>query len=1078
MAWCLALICGGLMAAAGQPTTANGTLTNQNGAGSDYLIDVWTTEDGLPNSSVTGIVQTPDGYLWIGTYNGLARFDGVRFVTFDPENTPQLMHARIRKLYLDAQGTLWINTYDGSLTSCRGGVFRLEWRSREYADLEILQVVSKPDHVTFLLPTGDLIRRDFSRTNAWQILEPPAKGLGTAACEDAAGTLWYRGRDAQLWRLRGGTFEPPPVESGLEGRRIRCVTADDAGRIWVGTDRGVVVWEQNRFVDQTPTNGTTPADITFVYQTQHDGTWLVADQHLQNSRQRQWQPGFRPWGEALDGAAVQRLGVHEERDGSMWFRQYGLGLVRVETNRVTRRFTPDEGFPGDRVDCFCEDSEGDFWAGVNRGGLVRLRKKRFQSFSVAEGAQPAAMVSVCEDAGGAMWFGTQGSGLARWRNGQLDLFDVPGGRGHGFVFSVYPGLGDRLWLSVGDEDLFTFTGGQLQRCLPVNHGVKVILTSRDGQMVWTGRKDGLFVCTNLETHLFSPYPGVPRSVDIRALAEGKDGVLWAGGGDGNLYRIRNTNVVMLNPGASAGRHPVWSLQVDPDGTVWAGTFRGGLLRYADGKFRRFTVKDGLPDNVIAQLLSDDKGNLWAGSHQGIFRVARAALNNYARGELPAIPCTAYGRYDGLPALECSGSYQPACWRTQGGRLWFTTLKGAVSIQPDDVAPNLRPPPVAIEELLIDGVEQNLRGMTVELPSAGERSSHAVAPERVLDVPPGKRQFEFHYTGLSFVSPDKVRFRYRLEGLEKDWVEAGPRRFVQYSFLRPGEYTFHVTACNNEGVWNKGGAILRLHVEPQFYETWWFAVTLAGLAGSLAVLTVRWTFRRRLRAEMERVERQRAVERDRARIAKDIHDDLGAGLTQITLLSELARRDTPEEVEAHVGQISSTARELTRAMDEIVWAINPQNDTLEGLITYISKFAQQYLTLAGIRCRLDVPTQLPNCVLGAETRHNLYLAIKETLNNIVKHSGATVATLRLECQPRMIRITIEDDGRGINAPTAAAGRSERASSGHGLRNIVRRLEDIGGRCDVSSTAGQGTRVVFALPVVTDESPVLATGPGSG
>ena len=434
----------------------------------------------------------------------------------------------------------------------------------------------------------------------------------------------------------------------------------------------------------------------------------------------------------------------------------------------------------------------------------------------------------------------------------------------------------------------------------------------------------------------------------------------------------------------------------------------------------------------------------------------------------------------MPSLECSGSYQPACWRARDGRLWFATQAGAVAIQPGEVTQNLKPPPVVIEEMLIDGVVQDLKNAIRRASLTQVEKGHPLELLPALDATPGTRQVEFRFTALSFNS--QARFRYKLVGLDNDWVDDGPRESsrgtVQYGFLRPGDYQFHVTARNNEGVWNNTGAALILRVRPYFYETKTFIIFASLAAAGLLLLIARAIYKRRLREEMQRVERQRAVERDRARIAKDIHDDLGAGLTQITLLSELAKHDPPEEIEGHVTQISGTARELTRAMDEIVWAIDPQNDTLEGLITYVSKFAQQYLTLAGIRCRLDVPVELPAYMLGAEVRHNLYLAIKETLNNIVKHSGATVATLKLEHAAGLVTLTIEDDGRGLarakNEPVAP---SDRTSSGHGLVNMKRRLQDIGGRCELTSEPGRGTKVQFTIRVLPG-SPVLATATTHG
>jgi signal transduction histidine kinase len=325
------------------------------------------------------------------------------------------------------------------------------------------------------------------------------------------------------------------------------------------------------------------------------------------------------------------------------------------------------------------------------------------------------------------------------------------------------------------------------------------------------------------------------------------------------------------------------------------------------------------------------------------------------------------------------------------------------------------------------------------------------------VPPGPHRLEFRYTGLSFATPEQVRFRYRVEGLEPDWVDAGVQRAAHYSYLPPGAYRFRVAASHGDGRWSAGEAVVAFEVLPHLYETRPFQAA-TGLTALLVVAgTVRFVSTRRLRRKVERLELQRAVERDRDRIARDIHDDLGAGLTQITLLSELARREPPEEVVGHLGQISDTARELTRTMDEIVWAVNPHHDSLDGLVTYVCQFAQEYLTLAGVQCRLDVPAQLPPHLLRADVRHNLFLAVKEVLHNIVKHAHARVVWLRLLDDPRGVHLVIEDDGQGFAPEPSTAPSSERATSGRGLGNLRERLAAIGGRCTIASAPGRGTRV---------------------
>jgi signal transduction histidine kinase len=487
-----------------------------------------------------------------------------------------------------------------------------------------------------------------------------------------------------------------------------------------------------------------------------------------------------------------------------------------------------------------------------------------------------------------------------------------------------------------------------------------------------------------------------------------------------------------------------------------GTFRGGLLRFKDGKFTRYTMRSGLPSDIICQILDDGLGKLWIGSHKGIFCLPKDSLRDFDAGKIPSLPCVAYGLYDGLPTLECSGDYQPSCWRGHDGTLWFATVKGLVSVRPDEVPVNRLPPPVVIEDVFVDG-----KSFETEIRKTDKNKT-------ALHIPPGKHQFDFHYTALSFAAPDKVRFRYKLQGLDDGWVEADGKRSAHYGLLRPGEYRFQAVACNNDGIWNETGSTINLKVLPHFWETWWFEC-LAGVFLIGAIFGgVRFVVTRKARRRLEQLTQQRAIERERERIAKDIHDDLGAGLTQIMLQSALARREPQEQIQTHLAQISGTARELVGAMDEIVWAINPENDTLDGLVTYAGKYAQEYVTQAGLRCRLDLPAQLPAWVLSAEARHNLFLAIKEALNNAVKHAQAAEISFLLKMRPSGFSFVIKDDGRGFvpGAAEVPSADSSRVSSGHGQRNLVHRLEKIGGVCTVRSEPGKGTEVELTVVIQSD------------
>jgi signal transduction histidine kinase len=437
------------------------------------------------------------------------------------------------------------------------------------------------------------------------------------------------------------------------------------------------------------------------------------------------------------------------------------------------------------------------------------------------------------------------------------------------------------------------------------------------------------------------------------------------------------------------------------------------------------------------------------SYGGILRASEKDLNRCADGELAVVPFLNYGINDGLPTLECSEGLQSAGGKTADGRLWFPTAKGLVAVDPAGVKMNPLPPPVRIEAMRVDD-KKFADGNDVE----------------PLKVPPGRHRIEFEYSGLSFIAPEKVRFKCRLNSFETEWADVGAKRFATYNYIPPGNYSFQVTACNNDGVWNETGASLSFEVLPYFWQTTSFRI-LGGLFTVLAASGIVWfDTLRRMRRRVERAERQRDIERERSRIAQDIHDDLGAQLTRITMMSESARGDlaNPGRAAAGLEKIYDTARELTRSMDEIVWAVSPRHDTLESLATYLEKFAQDWLATAGFRCRLDLPLQFPEWHLTSEVRHNVFLAFKEALHNAVKHSGASEVLVRLAVNEKSFELAVEDNGRGFAVGEKAkkvSATQSRVASGNGLENMRRRLAAIGGSCEIQSAPGAGTRVIFSV-----------------
>jgi ligand-binding sensor domain-containing protein/signal transduction histidine kinase len=1028
----------------------------------DLAVQIWSIEQGLPNSTVTALAQTRDGYLWVGTFNGLARFDGVRFVTFNPANTPAMKHARVQRLFVDAEDTLWINTYDGALISFRDGVFAEEWKSRAtLPSAKISPVPTRGREILFAVESGELIRRPLgaNQPGQWTVLRPPIERRENAIyCEDDAGVLWCLTRDYRVWQVQGDTFVPVASVETLGSQPRRLVT-DQAGKLWVCTNRDILRWNGTRFESMLPTGADGPLDVQFLFFPREGGYWTIADGRFRKMVDRQWTQEVAEWQSPLNLDFPIYQQMYQDRQGGLWFAPPHRGVFYLSPDGQPKQLGTSEGLPTDSITTWLEDREGNIWLGAEHGGLTRLRKKSFNTLQLGGDLPAAPAMSVCEDRDNAMWVGTFGNGLIRTKQGRTERFlasNEPQGR---YAFSAFPDANGQIWVSAGWEDLYLVANGTLQPAPWSAHGIKALFVDHNDR-VWVGTKDQLFCIVKGKLQIIEPFSSGNRH-EVRAITEDCFGNIWIGLGSGELYRYDNSKCVVFKPVDLAESYPIWSLCPDQDGTVWVGTFGGGLLRMKDGRFTRYTKKAGLPDDVISQILDDGRGHLWIGSYQGVFRIGKEALRAFGDGEISTVPSLVFGRHDGLPSLECTGGYQPAAWQSHDGTLWFTTVGGVAYIAPAKLSVNSSPTSVVVESVIVDGETQAPPRGTRDGRSAGR------AKPGVLEIPAGAKHLEFQYTGLCFASPDQVRFRYKLEGIEQAWNEVGTRRFAQYTYLHPGSYRLLVSACNSDGVWNEAGAALAIRVLPYFWQTWWFiglfgTTAISALAAAVHRISARISTRR-LRQKLQVLQRQRAVQEDRARIARDIHDDLGAGLTQITLFSELLRRAPANGVDEHVRHISETAEALTRAMDEIVWAVNPKNDTLESLISYICSFAQEYLRSAHVKCRLDIPAQLPLAPISSELRHNLYVSTKEALNNVLKHAGAAEVWIRLQLDRETFTLTIEDDGCGMRSDEPGGANRSRLSSGHGLNNLKSRMAAVGGECRIAAgSGGRGIRIALQVP----------------
>jgi len=817
------------------------------------------------------------------------------------------------------------------------------------------------------------------------------------------------------------------------------------GTIWVEREGVVSALKDGQLTVEVTTNDY----VQGICAARDGGFWVACNSGLRKWKDGKWAAylSTAPWGwDVIEN-------FRETTGGVLAGGTSGDGLwlyFTDQTNTPALHLELTNGLPSDWVISLWEDREKNLWCGTG-AGLAVIRPSNLETIAPPDKWKSCPVLSVLTAPDGALWVGTEGAGLYRLQSGSWTNFYTDQGIRNPFVWSLAADRAGKIWagtwgggLFAQKDQAFDFAPGLENFRSPI----PALLFLNDG--LWMGTPAGAFRCNQGKLELFNEIAGLPFG-DVRAIAPDHAGALWFGTAGGGLVCLRDGMFHRFTKSDGLSSDFIECLLVADDGTLWIGTFGGGLNRFKDGKFSVINQEQGLPNRVIGHIEPDGRGFFWMSSYGGILRASEADLNRCADGRLAEMSFLNYGINDGLPTLECSEGLQSGGGKTVDGRLWFPTAKGLVAVNPAAVQMNPLPPPVCIEEMRVD--DKKFADGSVTGP---------------LKIPPGRHRIEFDYTGLSLVAPEKVRFKCRLANLETEWADAGAKRMATYNYIAPGKYAFEVTACNNDGVWNETGASLRFEVLPYFWQTMWFAV-LGGLATVLAASGAVWfDTRRRMRRRVERAERQRDLERERARIAQDIHDDLGAQLTRITMMSESARGELVDSGRAAAGleKIYDTARELTRSMDEIVWAVTPRHDTLEGLATYLEKYAHDWLATAGFRCRLDLPLQFSDWHLTSEVRHNVFLAFKEALHNAVKHSGASEVLIRLAVNPKSFELSVKDNGRGFTVGEKGKDVSSaqgRTASGNGLENMRRRLAAIGGDCEIQSTPGAGTRVIFFVRI---------------
>ena len=766
-----------------------------------YLLDAWEIEDGLPQNAVMAIQQTSDGYLWLGTQEGLVRFNGKEFTVFDRYNTKEISNNYIRTLLEDHEGTLWIGTEGGGVVCLKNGTF-------------------------IPLNKGtDLSRNQIS-----------------TLCQLRDGSILIGTRESGGYIAKDGVISPFELPEGLPGNNILSIRQDHEGNIWIGTNGAGLIKKNvgnSEFTVYTLSNGLPCNQIKAIFEDRRQNLWIgTATGGLSLYKEGT----FKTFNVSHGLSGNNITAFCEDRQGNLWIGTHGKGVNRFRDGTFSI-YNTKTGLPSDIVASLFEGREGCLWIGTEGGGVGRLKDKSFTILDTNSGLSHDLVFPIFEDSAGDIYIGTQGGGVNRLSQGNITVTNTTHGLSNNKVFAIYKDREGGLWLGTYGGGLNVF-----------KDGVVNVFTTKDGlsnNFIWsmTGDSDGaIWIGTdgsgvnrfkNGKFTLFNTKNGLSHD-RIAVIFEDSRKNLWVGTYGGGLNLIRNGEITVFDTGKGLSNNFVMSIYEDETGVLWIGT-DAGLNRCKDGTFTHCMKEDGLFDNLIFQILEDNHGHFWMSCNKGIFRVPGKELRDFCDGKIQKVTCVAYGKSDGMKTVECNGVCQPPGCKTRDGKLWFPTQKGAVVIDPDNIRTNTLPPPVVIEKIFVDMQPFNFL-----------QSSQLEA---------GSRSIEIHYAGLSYIEPAKVKYRYKLEGYENRWIDANTRRTAFYMNLSPGSYRFRVKACNNDGLWNDIGSSFSFTLKPYFYQTWWFymlsvlGVIFLGIGAYR--LRVRWLKRRK--EELETLVAQRTQE---------------------------------------------------------------------------------------------------------------------------------------------------------------------------------------------------------------------------